>query len=124
MPGGKHIAIQLDGLAKDFGAEVYSESPRFLCLLSINVHQSVVGKGASVAEAVNNWDTKLEAHLRNAKDDDPVVVFVRSHLVKKAFTKPSNAGLGRRNVTTYREDNKPQHVINFENQFYPKRRKD
>ncbi|RZK65341.1 MAG: hypothetical protein EOO85_28460, partial [Pedobacter sp.] len=73
MPRRKHVNIELDGLPKLLGAEVYQESPRFICLLPNDVHQSVVGKGGSVAEAVENWDVKLQAHLRNAGDEDPVV---------------------------------------------------
>jgi hypothetical protein len=93
---------------------VYNESPGFVCVIPCDVHNSVVGRGASVAEAVNNWDSKLQAHLRNAGPDDPVVLFVKAHLVKSNYVAPQRT-TGK---PTWTE--KPQHVIDFENQFYPR----
>lgn len=116
MPRRKKHNIELDGLPKLLGAEVYNESPGFICLLPNDVHESVVGRGASVAEVVNNWDAKLQAHLRNAGDDDPVVIFVKSILTKKAFveeqrpTDPLVSGKSR-------EEN----MAEFESQFYSSR---
>lgn len=53
-----HIKIELDGLPKLLGADVYQESPWFVCLLPEDVHGSVIGKGDSLAEAINNYDVK------------------------------------------------------------------
>lgn len=115
MPRRKHVNIELDGLPKLLGAEVYQESPAFICLFPHDVHQSVVGRGSSVAEAVDNWDVKLQAHLRNAGDEDPVVIFVKSLLVKAAHVEkvqPSNI------VRKSREQN----ISEFEARFYTSRR--
>jgi len=127
MPRRKHVNIKLDGIAGKLGAEVYSESPGFICILPNDVHESVVGKGMSVAEAVENWDLKLKAHLRNADEDDVIVLYVKSLLIKDQSKedikiKPAIPRLKSRE--TYRtEQNKSQHVIDFENQFYSSRRK-
>jgi hypothetical protein len=112
MPRRKHVDIELDGIAKELGAEVYQEGGGFVCILPCDVHSSVVGRGASVAEAVNNWDAKLQAHLRNAGADDSVVLFVKAHLAKQSYVAPNM----RSGKPTWTE--KPQHVIDFENQFY------
>lgn len=115
MPRRKHVNIELDGLPKLLGAEVYQESPGFICLLPNDVHESVVGKGGSVAEAVENWDVKLQAHLRNAGDEDQVVIFVKGLLVK----------------TSHLESDRPKDVVRkssekniaeFEAQFYPRKK--
>jgi len=64
---------------------VYAESPGFVSLLPDDVHQSVVGRGSSVAQAVENWDAKLQAYLRNAGENDPVVIFVKGLLNKQSY---------------------------------------
>ena len=94
--------------------EIYSELPGFTCLLDEDIHESVVGRGASVAEAVDNWDNKLQAHLRNASIDDAVVLLVKKHLAKASY----NASVRTTGISNWREANKPQHIIDFENQFY------
>jgi len=126
MPRRKHVNIKLDGIAGKLGAEVYSESPGFICLLPNDVYESVVGKGSSVAEAVENWDLKLKAHLRNAADDDIIVIYVKSLLVKEQYKedikiKPAIPRLKSRE-TSLTEKDKSQHIIDFENQFYSSRR--
>jgi len=127
MPRRKPVEIKLDGIAKELGAKVYSESPGFVCLFDQDVHSSVIGRGGSVAEAVNNWDDKLRSHLRNAGPDDPVVIYVKGHLAKKAYVEEVQVepiiprGRGKR--PTWTDKNKPQHVIDFENQFYSSRTK-
>ncbi|RZJ82350.1 MAG: hypothetical protein EOO20_24535 [Chryseobacterium sp.] len=113
MPRRKHVNIELDGLPKLLGAEVYQESPGFICLLPNDVHQSVVGRGSSVAEAVENWDVKLQAHLRNAGDDDPVVVFVKGLLSGGRVTEKTKNKVVRKS----REEN----IAEFESQFYSSR---
>lgn len=85
MPKRQMINIELNGVAKELGAEVYNESSGFVCLLSHDVHGSVAGRGASLAEAVDDWDSKLQVHLRNAGPDHPVVLFVKAHLEKSAY---------------------------------------
>lgn len=117
MARRKRIDIELEGIAGELGAEVYNESLGFICLLPGDVHESVVGGGASVAEAVNNWDAKLQAHLRNAGPDDPVVLFVKAHLIKSNYVAPQRS-TGKPSWTV-----KPQHVIDFENQFYPAKKR-
>jgi|GEM_PF-2380900 len=127
MPRRKYVNIRLNGIAGKLGAEVYSESPGFICILPNDVHESVIGKGKNVAEAIDNWDLKLKAHLRNAGDNDIIVNYVKSLLVKdqfkeevkikhaipeSGFTKPK-----------WKDINQPQHLIDFENQFYSSRRK-
>jgi len=127
MPRRKHIEIKLHGIAEKLGAQVYSESPGFICLLPKDVHSSVVGRGSSVGEAVENWNLKLQSHLRNASDDDPIVMYVKSFLTKQEVSKEREIeplipkGTGKR--PTWTEENKPQHVIDFENQFYKSRNK-
>ncbi|MCX3264831.1 hypothetical protein [Pedobacter agri] len=116
MPRRKKHNIELDGLPKLLGAEVYQESPGFICLLPNDVHESVVGKGSSVAEAVDNWDVKLQAHLRNAGEDDPVVIFVKGLLVKTAHVEKTQAS------NTIRKS-REQNIAEFESQFYSSRRK-
>ena len=120
MPRRKKFNIKLDGIAEKLGAEVYNESSGFICLLPADVHESVLGRGDSVAEAVNNWDSKLQAHLRNAGPDDPVVNFVKNHLAleRKIDTIMPIIPKVRKQVT-WSDDNKPAHVIEWENQFYP-----
>ena len=114
MPRRKQINIELDGLPKLLGAEVYQESPGFTCLLPNDMHQSVVGRGGSVAESVNNWDAKLQAHLRNAVDDDPIVIFVKGLLNKKAFVEEQQyAPIARKS--------REQNIAEFEAQFYTSR---
>lgn len=115
MPRRKNHEVELDGIAEKLGTEVYHESPGFICLLPADVHNSTTAKGNSVAEAVENWNDKLQAHLRNASDDDPVVIHVKK-LLALAYT-PTQ--------TTVRKEwsGKPQHVIDFENQFHPANRK-
>ena len=114
MPRRKRHEIPLEGIAGKLGAEVYNESPGFICILPGDVHESVVGRGASVAEAVDNWDIKLQAHLRNAEQDDPVILLVKTHLAKESFVTPFRVAAR----STWTEGTKPQHVIDFENQFY------
>ncbi|WP_132532846.1 hypothetical protein [Pedobacter psychrotolerans] len=50
----------------------------FICLISIDTKESLIGRGESVAEAVNAWDVHLKGHLRNAANDDRVVVHARA----------------------------------------------
>jgi len=116
MPRRKHVSIKLDGIAGKLGAQVYSESPGFICLLEEDIHESVVGRGASVVEAVNNWDEKLKAHLRNAGQDDVIVALVKSHLAKPIETiiPPKSTSVR----ISWADDNKPAHVIEWESQFY------
>jgi hypothetical protein len=115
MPRRKLIETQLVGIAGMLGAKVYNESPGFVCLLEEDIHESVLGRGPSLTDAVNNWNEKLQAHLRNAEEDDPIVLFVKSHLVKASYTEP----IRKNGKSTRTGENKPQHVIDFENQFYP-----
>ncbi|RYF11092.1 MAG: hypothetical protein EOO42_21770 [Flavobacteriales bacterium] len=115
MPRRKHVNIELDGLPKLLGAEVYQESPGFICLLPNDVHESVVGKGSSVAEAIDNWDVKLQAHLRNAGHDDPVVIFVKGLLVKNAY-------LEEQAPTPTVRKSREQNIAEFESQFYPRKK--
>lgn len=115
MPRRKKHEVELDGIAEKLGAEVYIESPGFVCLLPADVHNSTTAKGDSVAQAVENWDLKLQAHLRNAGDDDPVIIHVKKMLA--LANTPSTVADGKKRA------DKPQHVIDFENQFYPARKK-
>ncbi len=101
MSRRKSVDVSLDGLAGKLGAEIFSESPGFVCLLPQDVHESVLGRGSSVSEAINNWDEKLKAHLRNSTFGDPVVDHVQKIL----------------SSTT------PDHVQSFYDQFYPVRKK-
>ncbi|WP_231464718.1 hypothetical protein [Pedobacter sp. Leaf132] len=115
MPRRKKHEVELNGIAKKLGAEIYAESPGFVCLLPADVHNSVTAKGGSVAEAVENWDSKLQAHLRNAGNDDPVVIYVKKML---ALANTPTRSSERKHWTE-----KPQHVIDFENQFYVSRKR-
>ena len=54
MPRRKRHEVEPDGIAEKHGAEVYRESPGFVCLLPSDVHNSTTAKGGSVAEAVDN----------------------------------------------------------------------
>ena len=74
MPRRKSLDVPLDGLAGKLGAEIFSEPPGFVCVLPRDIHKSIPRRGGSVAEAVNNWDEKLKAHLRNSTFGDPVVI--------------------------------------------------
>lgn len=122
MPRRKHVNIELDGLPKLLGAEVYQESPGFICLLSNDVHESVVGRGESVAEAVENWDLKLQAHLRNAVGDDPIVKYVKGLLngipatdgIPSVIKGPIKAAVKK---------TREQNIAEFESQFYTSRRR-
>ena len=115
MPRRKRHEVELDGIAEKLGAEVYIESPGFVCLLPADVHNSTTAKGDSVAQAVENWDLKLQAHLRNAGDDDPVIIHVKKMLALANAPTHSTVRKG------WKE--KPKHVIDFENQFYPARKR-
>jgi hypothetical protein len=79
------------------------------------VHESVVGKGSSVAEAVDNWDLKLQAHLRNAGTDDPVVMFVKGLLVKNTYVEEQAP-------TSTVKKSREQNIVEFEAQFYPRKK--
>lgn len=127
MSRRKHIEIKLDGIAEKLGAKVYSDSLGFVCLISKDINESVVGQGKSVSAAVSDWDLKLKEHLRKADDKDPIVTYIKGLLGK-------NKSHGERELQplmprangqkpTWDESNKPQHVIDFENQFYPSRKK-
>ena len=120
MARRKKFNIKLDGIAEKLGAEVYNESSGFICLLPADVHESVLGRGHSVAEAVNNWDSKLQAHLRNGGPQDPVVAFVREHLNTEQTVDTLMPVIPKvRKQVAWSEDNKPAHVIEWENQFRP-----
>ena len=101
MPRRKSVDISLDGLAGKLGAKIFSESTGFVCLLPQDLHESVLGRGSSVAVAINNWDEKLKAHLRNSAAGDPVVDYVQKII----------------------SDTIPDHVQSFYDQFYPVRKK-
>jgi len=115
MPRRKRHEVELDGIAEKLGAEVYHESPGFVCLLPSDVHNSTTAKGDSVAEAIENWHVKLQAHLRNAGDDDPVIIHVKKMLA--LANAPTIVPEGEKRTE------KPQHVIDFENQFYAARKR-
>lgn len=65
--------------------------------------------------------------LRNADEDDTIALYVKALLVKEKFKenlkiKPPLPGF--KSPATYQNaNNKSQHVIDFENQFYSSRRK-
>lgn len=101
MPRRKWVEIELDGLAGKLGAKVYSESPGFVCVLPQDINESVIGRGSAVVEAINNWDEKLKAHLRNSTAGDPVVDYVQKLLSTSV----------------------PEHVQSFYDQFYPSGKK-
>jgi len=117
MPRRKRVDIELEGLAGKLGPEVYSESPGFICLLPADVKESVRGHGDSIAEAVKDWDIKLKSHLSNSHSNDPVVIFVKDHLSKDGYVAPKRTN----GKPTWSE--KPQHVIDFESQFYSGKKK-
>ncbi|MET0574155.1 MAG: hypothetical protein ABWZ79_22250 [Pedobacter agri] len=79
------------------------------------MHQSVVGRGSSVAEAVENWDAKLQSHLRNAGEDDPVVIYVKGLLNKQSYVKSAKP-------PSIARKSKEENIAEFEAQFYPGRK--
>ena len=118
MPRRKHMDIKLEGLPKLLGAQVYAESSFFVCLLPIDVKGSVIGRGESVAEAVNAWDVNLKGHLRNASDDDPVVKYVKGLLGGTPSTEQAPSVI-KEDIRKTREQN----MAEFEAQFYPSKKK-
>ena len=61
--------VQTGGAAEALGAAVYQDGSAFICLLPVDHDEIVIVHGETVVEAINNWDEKLKAHLRHAKDD-------------------------------------------------------
>ncbi|WP_443945590.1 hypothetical protein ACJVDH_00330 [Pedobacter sp. AW1-32] len=118
MPRLKQIDINLNGLSKLLGAEVYQESSGFICLLPDDVHESVTGRGDSVAEAVNAWDVNLKAHLRNASEDDPIVQYVKS-IIAKPGQGEDVSSVVKGKVKVDIEKTREQNMQDFEAQFYP-----
>ena len=86
------------------------------------MHEGIIGKGQSVAQAVENWNLKLKAHLRNAADEDVVVIYVKSLLLKDQFNEDTKIKpfitKGSYQKPKWTDKEKPQHVIDFENQFH------
>ncbi|WP_131535475.1 hypothetical protein [Pedobacter nototheniae] len=113
MARRKLIEAQLEGVAKLLKPKVYRDGDTFICFLDEDINESVLGRGTSLIEAVNNWDEKLKAHLRNAAADDPVV-----HFVKSLIDIPGRST--ERKPRT--EVKKPQHVTDFETQFYSRKK--
>jgi len=122
MPRRKKVHIELNGIAGKLGAEVYSESPGFVCVLPNDINKSVVGRGGSVAEAVSNWDSKLQAHLRNAADDDPVVIYVKGHIDKLKEPDEVDSVIKGQTKVAVRKT-REQNIAEFEAQFYPRKKK-
>jgi hypothetical protein len=122
MPRRKKIAIELEGLPKLLGAEVYAESSHFVCLMPLDAKASVIGRGDSVTEAVNAWDVNLKGHLRNAGDADPIVKYVRGVL---GGTPASEEALSvtKGPVKTAIKKTSAQNMAEFEAQFYPLKRR-
>lgn len=87
MPRRKKVDIEVEGLPKLLGAEVYSESSWFVCLIP---DTNVVGRGETVAGAINAWNVNLKGHLRDADENDPIVklakVLLSSATQEKALT--------------------------------------
>lgn len=120
MPRRKKVEIALEGLPKLLGAEVYSEASHFVCLMPTDARGSVIGRGESVAEAVNAWDVNLKGHLRNAGDQDPIVKYVKGLLGGTPSTEeiPSVIkGPIKAAIRKTREEN----IAEFESQFYSSR---
>lgn len=121
MPRRKKFEIELEGLPKLLGAEVYAESSHFVCLMPHDAKASVIGRGDSVAEAVNAWDVNLKGHLRNAGEDDPIVKYVKGLLggtpaadeVPSVIKGPIKAAIHK---------TREQNMAEFEAQFYPPKR--
>ena len=122
MPRRKHVNIDLNGLPKLLGAEVYQESPGFICLLPNDVHESVVGRGESVAEAVENWDLKLQSHLRNAGDDDPIVKYVKG-LINGTPSTEDIPSVIKGPIKAAIKKTREQNIAEFEAQFYTSRKR-
>lgn len=118
MPRRKKIEIELEGLPKLLGVEVYSESSHFVCLMPLDAKGSVIGRGDSVAEAVNAWDVNLKGHLRNAGDQDPIVKYVKG-LLGGAPTDTEVPSVIKGPVKTAIKKTREENIAEFEAQFYP-----
>lgn len=122
MPRRKKVEIALEGLPKLLGAEVYSEASHFVCLMPLDFKSSVIGRGESVADAVNAWDVNLKGHLRTAGEDDPIVKYVKSLLggtpsgddLPSVIKGPVKAAL---------KNTREQNIAEFQSQFYSSKRK-
>jgi len=123
MARRKKFNIKLDGIAEKLGAEVYNESSGFICLLPADVHESVLGRGDSIAEAVNNWDAKLNAHLRNAGLHDPLIEYVKEQMGLEPNVNAVDPILPKvRRQHSWSEQSNSQHIVECDSQFYPPRK--
>jgi hypothetical protein len=122
MPRRKKIEIELDGLPKLLGVEVYAESSHFVCLMPLDAKGSVIGRGDSVADAVNAWDVNLKGHLRNAGDEDPIVKYVKGLLGGTPATEEV-PGVIKGPIKVAIRKTREQNIAEFEAQFYPPKRK-
>lgn len=121
MPRRKKIEIELEGLPKLLGAEVYAESSHFVCLMPLDAKGSVIGRGDSVAEAVNAWDVNLKGHLRNAGEDDPIVRYVKGLLGGTPAAEEATSAI-KGPIKVAIKKTREQNIAEFEAQFYPRKK--
>lgn len=120
MPRREYVIMELDGLTKLRKAKVYQELPGFICFLADDVQESIVGRGESVEEAVENWDLKLQSHL-TAGDNDPIVKYVKSLLGRT----PSSGDLPsviKGPLKAALEKTREHNIAEFQSQYSSKRR--
>jgi hypothetical protein len=121
MPRRKKIEIELEGLPKLLGAEVYAEASHFVCLMPLDAKGSVIGRGDSVADAINAWDVNLKGHLRNAGDDDPIVKYVKGLLGGTPSTEEVSSVI-KGPIKVAIKKTREQNMAEFEAQFIPPNR--
>ncbi|WP_316831677.1 hypothetical protein [Pedobacter aquatilis] len=92
MPEKEKQVLSLGGIAEKLGAEVYADQQGYQCVLPADVNQSIAARGRTAAEAVDNWEIKLKAHLRNASASDPVVSYVKKAFATGQVTAQASGG--------------------------------
>ena len=71
--------IEYEGAASILKPVIYQNGPAFLCLLNQG-DAEVSGTGGSLQQALQDWDEKLQQHLRTAGPDDEIVQYVMALL--------------------------------------------
>lgn len=102
--------MQLDGMAKLMGAEIFGESSYYVCIIP---YTNVVGRGETVEDAINMWNVNLKSHLRDADENDPI--FKLAKVLLSSATQERALTSQQRHVQIFTPEN-------FAAQFYSYRK--
>jgi len=71
---------QLPKSVRTFRPMVYCEGENFCVLLGPDPQEGVYGCGATVEEALNDWDVQLKDRIQYHKEEDEVATFIEDSL--------------------------------------------